>query len=195
MWSSWGEAGSGFGVSHTRGLTALWTLRPAEPGGARGISISSQRTKKNGLTSISLFVIRLMQMGIALNATSASLRLWHVRRAPNQLDPSATNCRSGGSDRTSLQAWYQQDLGQYWWGTGMLSVDILELTLIIWKCWGFHWHFWESYQTLKRDSRRLCTDLPRHWIRPLVWGSSKVWRFSLVRTIIFQKSFQSLLSL
>lgn len=42
----------------------------------------------------------------------------------------------------------------------------------------------------RESSRSLCTDLPRRWIRPLVWGSSKVWRFSLVRTIIFQNLFK-----
>lgn len=130
-----------------------------------------------------------MQTGIILSASSASLWLWHAWRAPNQLDPSAINCRSGGSDNMSLQAWFQKDLRQYWWGAGMLFVDILELTLIIWKCWGFHWHFLGSYETLRRAAGAFA-DLPWRWIRPLVWGSSKVWRFSSVRTIIFQNLFK-----
>lgn len=142
-----GEEGSGFGGCHTRGLTAL---RPQIQEECEGFAFLCTEQK---WPNFSFPIFHMLNAD--WNCPECHAADWRDWRAPNQPRPSAANCRSGGSHNTGLQAWYQQDLRQYWWGAGMLRVDILELTLIIWQCWEFHWHFFGSYQTLQRASRSL----------------------------------------
>lgn len=87
------------GLEHlTPGVQQHWESSDQKnQGELEGLTFLHTKIKmKECLISISLFVICLMQTGIVLNGTLSGLLFLNNCRAPNQLHPSAINCRGVG---------------------------------------------------------------------------------------------------